>query len=204
MPVPITVETTVVAPVDRVWRAYTTPAAITRWNAASDDWHTTTATVDLRPGGAFSSRMEAKDGSAGFDFAGTYTDILEHERIAYTFGGRAAEVAFQPAPGGAGGTTVRVSFDPEETHAVEQQRQGWQAILDSFRRYVEGPGMRRYGRRDAPVVLHPTGGQVGASTARPSLAHSAANYRDGTLEMVWNPYAHMRGGIPRPRRAAGG
>ena len=134
---PITVETLVAAPVDRVWRAYTTPEAITRWNAASDDWHTTAATVDLRPGGAFSSRMEAKDGSMGFDFAGTYTDVVPHERIAYTFGDRSAEVAFRPTPAG---TAVRVTFDAEETHAVEQQRQGWQAILDSFTRYVEAEG----------------------------------------------------------------
>jgi uncharacterized protein YndB with AHSA1/START domain len=131
---PITVETTVAAPADHVWRAYTTPEAITRWNAASDDWHTTAATVDLRPGGAFSSRMEARDGSAGFDFAGTYTDVALHERIAYTFGDRSAEVAFRPTPAG---TAVRVTFDAEQTHPVELQRQGWQAILDSFKRYVE-------------------------------------------------------------------
>jgi uncharacterized protein YndB with AHSA1/START domain len=130
----LTVETTVAAPVDHVWRAYTTPEAITRWNAASDDWHTTAAAVDLRPGGAFSSRMEAKDGSAGFDFAGTYTDVVEHERIAYTLGGRTAEVVFRPAPAG---TDVRVTFDAEPTHSVEQQQQGWQAILDNFKRYVE-------------------------------------------------------------------
>lgn len=132
---PITVETTVAAPVDRVWRAYTTPEAITRWNAASDDWHTTAATVDLRPGGTFSSRMEAKDGSMGFDFAGTYTQIEPHERIAYAFGDRSAEVVFRAVPAG---TEVRVTFDGEATHSVEQQRQGWQAILDNFRRYVEG------------------------------------------------------------------
>ena len=131
----ITVETTVAAPVERVWHAYTTPEAITRWNAASDDWHTTTAAVDLRPGGAFSSRMEAKDGSAGFDFAGTYTEVVEHERIAYTFGDRGAEVVFGAVPAG---TRVRVTFDAETTHPVELQRQGWQAILDNFRRHVEG------------------------------------------------------------------
>jgi predicted 3-demethylubiquinone-9 3-methyltransferase (glyoxalase superfamily)/uncharacterized protein YndB with AHSA1/START domain len=131
---PITVETTVAAPVDHVWRAYTTPAAITRWNAASDDWHTPTATVDLRPGGAFSWRMEAKDGSAGFDFAGTYTDVVEHERLAYTFGDRTAEVVFRPVPAG---TDVRVTFDREPTHDPEQQRQGWQQILHNFKRYVE-------------------------------------------------------------------
>ena len=130
----ITVETTVAAPVDRVWRAYTTPEAITQWNAASDDWHTPRATNDLRKGGAFSSRMEAKDGSMGFDFAGTYTDVVEHERLAYAFGDRTAEVLFRTVPGG---TTVRVTFDSESTHPVEQQRQGWQAILDNFKRYVE-------------------------------------------------------------------
>jgi uncharacterized protein YndB with AHSA1/START domain len=133
----ITVETTVAAPVDRVWRAYTDPEAITRWNAASDDWHTTAATVDLRPGGAFSSRMEAKDGSVGFDFAGAYTDVVEHERIAYTFGDRTAEVVFRIV---AAGTEVRVTFDSEPTHAIEQQRDGWQQILDNFTRYVESAG----------------------------------------------------------------
>jgi uncharacterized protein YndB with AHSA1/START domain len=130
----ITVETTVAAPVDRVWRAYTTPEAITQWNAASDEWHTTAAAVDLRPGGAFSSRMEAKDGSAGFDFAGTYTDVVAHERLAYTLGDRTAEVVFRPVPAG---TAVRVTFDADATHPAEQQRQGWQAILDNFTRYVE-------------------------------------------------------------------
>ncbi|AHB49712.1 ATPase [Hyphomicrobium nitrativorans NL23] len=131
----ITVETTVAAPVAEVWRAYTTPDDIKQWNAASDDWHTTAAAVDLREGGAFSSRMEAKDGSMGFDFAGTYTKIVEHERIEYEFGGRKAVVAFEPGPEG---VTVRVTFDSEETHSVEQQREGWQAILDNFARHVEG------------------------------------------------------------------
>ncbi|HXH42796.1 MAG TPA: SRPBCC family protein [Bradyrhizobium sp.] len=130
----ITVETSVAAPIDQVWRAYTTPADIVKWNAASDDWHTTRATVDLREGGAFSSRMEAKDGSMGFDFAGTYTKIVPHERIEYAFGDRKAEVEFVP---GVNGVTVRVVFDAEITHSVEQQQGGWQAILDSFARYVE-------------------------------------------------------------------
>lgn len=130
----ITVETNVAAPIDQVWRAYTTPAEIVKWNAASDDWHTTRATVDLRDGGAFSSRMEARDGSIGFDFAGTYTKIVEHRRIEYAFGDRKAEVEFVP---GANCVVVRVIFDGEETHSVEQQQGGWQAILDSFARYVE-------------------------------------------------------------------
>jgi uncharacterized protein YndB with AHSA1/START domain len=130
----ITVETNVAAPIDQVWRAYTTPADIVNWNAASYDWHTTKATVELREGGAFSSRMEAKDGSMGFDFAGTYTKIVEHERIEYAFGDRKAEIEFVPGPRG---IVVRVAFDSEPTHSVEQQKGGWQAILDNFARYVE-------------------------------------------------------------------
>ena len=130
----IAVETIVAAPIADVWRAYTTPDDIRQWNAASDDWHTTAATVDLRAGGAFSSRMEAKDGSMGFDFAGTYTKIVEHRRIEYAFGDRKAEVEFVP---GAKGVAVRVVFDAETTHPVEQQQAGWQAILDNFARYVE-------------------------------------------------------------------
>ncbi len=130
----IMVETRVRAPIEQVWRAYTTPADIKQWNAASDDWHTTTASVDLREGGIFSSRMEAKDGSVGFDFAGTYTRIIPHELIEFSFGDRTAQVVFTP---GSNGVTVRVSFDPEQVHSAEQQRQGWQAILDNFARHVE-------------------------------------------------------------------
>jgi len=130
----ITVETTVAAPVDEAWRAYTTPDDITKWNAASDDWHTPRASVDLRVGGTFSSRMEAKDGTMGFDFAGTYTKIVEHELIEYSFGDRTAQITFVPSPEG---VTVRVTFDSEPTHSIEQQRAGWQAILENFARYVE-------------------------------------------------------------------
>lgn len=130
----ITVETRVAAPIAEVWRAYTTPADIMQWNAASDDWHTTAAQVDLREGGAFSSRMEAKNGSMGFDFAGTYTRIVEHALIEYAFGDRNARVEFEPAPGG---VDVRVTFDGEDTHPIEHQRAGWQAILDNFARHVE-------------------------------------------------------------------
>lgn len=129
----ISVETTIPAPIEKVWRAYTTPEDIVQWNAASDDWHTTTSTVDLREGGAFSSRMEAKDGSMGFDFAGTYTKIVPHERIEYDFGDRTAQVEFADSPEG---VTVRVTFDAEETHPVDFQQAGWQAILDNFARHV--------------------------------------------------------------------
>jgi uncharacterized protein YndB with AHSA1/START domain len=131
--VKVTVETLVNAPVTNVWTAYTTPEDIKQWNTASDDWHTTSSTVDLRVGGQFSSRMEAKDGSFGFDFAGTYTRIVPHELIEYAFGDRDATVEFVPATNG---VTVRVTFDAETTHPEEQQRQGWQAILNNFAKHV--------------------------------------------------------------------
>ncbi len=130
----ITVETIVKAPVAKVWHGYTTPDAITQWNAASDDWHTTKATVDLRVGGEFSSRMEAKDGSFGFDFAGTYTKVVPNELIEYSFGDRACAVEFMPS---ANGVTVRVTFDAETENSAEQQRQGWQAILNNFAKHAE-------------------------------------------------------------------
>ena len=136
-PTRITVSTVVAAPLADVWRAYTTPADIMVWNTASPDWHTTAASVDLRPGGEFSSRMEAKDGSFGFDFAGTYTRIEPHRLIEYSFGDRLARVEFADG-GSAQGVTVTVSFDGETTHSEEQQRTGWQAILDNFARHVTG------------------------------------------------------------------
>jgi uncharacterized protein YndB with AHSA1/START domain len=131
----IVVETIVQAPIEKVWRAYTTPEEIVQWNAASDDWHTTQSSVDLRAGGAFSSRMEAKDGSFGFDFAGTYTRVVPNRLIEYSFGDRTAKVEFTEAPEG---VKVRVSFDAETTHSIEQQQAGWQAILNNFARHVEG------------------------------------------------------------------
>ncbi len=130
----ITVETIVSAPVAKVWHDYTSPEAIVQWNAASNDWHTIKATVDLREGGEFSSRMEAKDGSMGFDFAGTYTKIVENELIEYAFGDRTATVEFVPTNGE---VAVRVTFVPETVYPIEQQRSGWQAILDNFKRYCE-------------------------------------------------------------------
>lgn len=130
----ITVETRVNAPIADVWRAYTTPEDIKQWNTASDDWHTTSSSVDLRVGGTFSSRMEAKDGSMGFDFAGTYTKIEEPKLIEYAIGDRSGRVELIP---GKDDVLVRVTFDAETENPVEQQRGGWQAILDRFARYVE-------------------------------------------------------------------
>ena len=131
----ITVEAAVAAPIEEVWRAWITPQDIVQWNAASDDWHTTGAAVDLRVGGAFSSRMEAKDGSVGFDFAGTYTRIEPHRLIEYSLGGdRVVRIEFVA---GDEGVTVRETFTAEPTHSEEQQRNGWQAILDRFARHME-------------------------------------------------------------------
>ncbi|MDB5439528.1 MAG: ATPase [Caulobacteraceae bacterium] len=130
----LTVETLVHAPMAKVWSAYSTPEDIMAWNSPSPDWHTTAARVDLRVGGEFSSRMEAKDGSFGFDFAGTYTRIEPEQLIEYAFGDRNGVVEFVQ---GAEGVTVRVIFDAETQNPIEQQQQGWQAILDSFARHVE-------------------------------------------------------------------
>lgn len=130
----ITVSTRVPAPLQDVWRAYTTPADIQAWNAASPDWHTTAATVDLRVGGKFCSRMEAKDGSFGFDFEGEYTRVEPLSLIEYSFGGRLAQVRFEPQEGA---VQVTVTFDGEDTHTEAQQREGWQAILDNFARHVQ-------------------------------------------------------------------
>jgi len=129
----ITVTTVAAAPIEEVWRAYTTPEDIEAWNAASTDWHTTAATVDLRVGGKFSSRMEAKDGSFGFDFAGVYTQVVPLRLIEYALGDRKVVVEFSSGPSG---VTVTVTFDSEPTHSEEQQRTGWQAILDNFGRHV--------------------------------------------------------------------
>lgn len=131
----ITVETNVKAPLDLVWSAYTTPEDIVKWNAASDDWHTTRASVDLREGGNFSSRMEAKDGSFGFDFAGTYTKIITQQLIEYAFGDRHAQVEFTPH---GNDVNVKVSFDAEAQNSADMQRNGWQAILNNFKKHTEG------------------------------------------------------------------
>ena len=130
----ITIETTVHATIDKVWRAYTSPEDIIKWNAASDDWHTTSSSVELRVGGTFSSRMEAKDGSFGFDFVGTYTKIIPNELIEYDFFDRSASVKFMQTEDG---VKVSITFIAETEHSVEEQEQGWQAILNKFATHVE-------------------------------------------------------------------
>ena len=129
----ITVSALIAAPINEVWRAYTSPEDIQQWNAASDDWHTTTSSVDLRVGGQFSSRMEAKDGSFGFDFAGVYTKVEAPHVLEYSFGERSASVVLAES---AQGVTLSITFDSEATHPEDQQRAGWQSILDNFARHV--------------------------------------------------------------------
>lgn len=131
----ITVESLVKAERNAVWRAWNNPEDIKQWNAASDDWHTTSSAVDLREGGRFSARMEAKDGSAGFDFEGTYSKVVPQEHIEYSMGdGRTVQVHFAES---ADGVLVSETFDAESQNDAELQRQGWQAILDNFARHVE-------------------------------------------------------------------
>jgi len=133
---PITVEATINAPVNTVWECWSGPEHITKWNSASEDWHTPSATNDLRTGGKFSSRMESRDGSMGFDFEGIYDDVKTHEHIAYTMAdGRKVNVEFSSD---GNQTHVKETFDPENTHSHEMQRAGWQAILDNFKKYTEG------------------------------------------------------------------
>jgi uncharacterized protein YndB with AHSA1/START domain len=133
--VKITVETLVKAGSKSVWSAWNNPEDIKQWNAASADWHTTKSTVDLREGGRFCARMEAKDASVGFDFEGTYTRIVPQKLIEFRMAdGREVRIEFSES---AGSVRVRETFDAESVHEAEQQRQGWQAILDNFARYVE-------------------------------------------------------------------
>jgi len=131
----ITVETLVKAELDKVWDAWNSPEDIKQWNSAQEDWHTTQSTVDLREGGKFSARMEAKDGSMGFDFEGTYTRVEPKKAVEYRMSdGREVQVELVELPGG---VLVKETFDAETENTPELQRQGWQAILDNFGRHVE-------------------------------------------------------------------
>lgn len=131
----ITIETIIKAPVEKVWGYWTKPEHILKWNQASDDWHTTKAENDLRKDGKFSSRMEAKDGSLGFDFGGVYDEIKENQYIKYTMDdGRKVNVSFISQ---VGETKVVEIFEAEGTNSLEMQKSGWQAILDNFKKYTE-------------------------------------------------------------------
>ncbi len=131
----ITVKTTITASIEKVWACWTDPKHITQWTFASEDWCSPRAENDLKVGGKFVTRMEAKDGSVGFDFNGVYTEVLENEKISYTIeGGRQVSITFTQE---GEHTTVTESFDPETENPTEMQQAGWQAILDNFKRYIE-------------------------------------------------------------------
>ncbi len=131
----ITVETTVNAPVAKVWQYWTAPEHIMQWNNASPDWHTPRATTDLKAGGKFSSRMEAKDGSVGFDFEGIFSKVVPNEVLEYGMAdGRTVSVLFKDE---GGKTHITESFDAETENSEDMQRAGWQAILDNFKKHAE-------------------------------------------------------------------
>ncbi len=133
--VKITVQATVLANIKMAWELWNTPEHITRWNSASNDWHTPKAENDLKEGGSFSYRMEARDGSLGFDFSGTYDEVKPKEFISYTLGdGRKVEVYFIDK---GGETEVTEVFEVEDVNTIEMQRFGWQSILDNYKKYVE-------------------------------------------------------------------
>ncbi|MBE0662069.1 MAG: SRPBCC family protein [Bacteroidales bacterium] len=134
----ITVKATINAPIEKVWKLWTDPKHIIHWNNASDDWHTTKAENDLKPGGKFLSRMEAKDGSFGFDFTGTYENVEQPKKIKYLLDdGRRVKITFDSA---GKTTTVTETFEAEQTNPLELQQNGWQAILDNFKKHVETSG----------------------------------------------------------------
>jgi uncharacterized protein YndB with AHSA1/START domain len=131
----ITVETTINAPVAKVWEQFTAPEHITQWCQASDDWHAPFAENDVREGGSFKTTMAAKDGSFSFDFGGIYSEVKENALLDYNMGdGRNVRVVFSSE---GDSTTLTETFDPESTNPIEMQRGGWQAILDNFKKYVE-------------------------------------------------------------------
>lgn len=131
----LTVQTTVKAPVEKVWKCWTEPAHITQWCQASDDWHAPAAESDLRPGGSFSTTMAARDGSMSFDFNGVYTAVEPHRTLAYTIAdGRKVQITFT---GRDGETDIVETFEAEDTFPQQVQQEGWQAILDNFKKYVE-------------------------------------------------------------------
>lgn len=131
----ITVKTTVNASVEKAWKYWAEPEHIKKWNSASEDWHTPFAENDLRVGGKFLSRMEAKDGSFGFDFGGIYDEVELYKVIAYTLGdGRKVKIDFMDREKF---TEVNETFEAENNNSIEMQQRGWQAILDSFKKYVE-------------------------------------------------------------------
>lgn len=145
----ITVAVTINAPVDKVWSCFSEPKHIVRWNYASDDWHSPLAENDLRAEGRFNYRMEAKDGSMGFNFTGTYTRVEPHHALEYTLDdNRKVQVNFER---GSDGTKVVETFEAEQENSIELQKKGWQSILNNFKNYVEGPA--RFGKMHVEILI---------------------------------------------------
>jgi uncharacterized protein YndB with AHSA1/START domain len=131
----ITINATIAANKEKVWDYYTQPQHITKWNFATPDWQCPSATNDMRIGGKYTARMEAKDGSFGFDFEAVYNEIVNGENFIYTMtDGRQVNAAFT---GNDSNTDVSITFDAETQNSIELQRDGWQAILNNFKKYVE-------------------------------------------------------------------
>lgn len=177
----ITVEATINAPVEKVWNYWTDPKHIVRWNNASDDWHTPKAENDLRVGGKFLSRMEAKDGSFGFDFSGEYTAVDKHKRIEYSLGDdRKVQVIFESK---GNETKVTERFEAENTHSVEMQQAGWQAILDNFKKYVEESGKMETMHMEISI-------NAGAEKVYDTMLDEK-KFREWTVD--FNPTSHFKG-----------
>ena len=130
----LTIQATILADKTKVWDYYTKPVHITKWNFADPSWHCPSAKNDFKIGGQYMARMEAKDGSFGFDFEAVYTEIEFQKSFTYEFGGRLASINFHEINGH---TEVTIKFDPEAENSLELQKAGWQAILDNFKKYTE-------------------------------------------------------------------
>lgn len=177
----ITVEVTIKASVGIVWQYWTLPEHITNWNNASDDWHTTKAENDLRVGGKFLSRMEAKDGSQGFDFWGIYDTVEIHELIEYTMGdGRKAKIVFKDS---GKETKIVITFEVESENPIEMQRSGWQAILDNFKKYAKS--QQNSDALHFEILINATAEKVYHCTL------DAKKYSEWTA--AFNPTSHFEG-----------
>ena len=177
----ITVRTTIHAPVEKVWKLWTEPKHIVHWNNASDDWHTTNAENDLRVDGKFLSRMEAKDGSSGFEFSGKYNNIQYCKFIEYILDDeRKVQVLFEPD---GNETKVTETFEAEHTNSIELQKTGWQAILDNFKIYVE--------KSDDLEMLH---FEISIKAGRDIVFHTMLDEKTYPLWTAeFNPDSHFKG-----------
>ncbi|NJO88413.1 MAG: hypothetical protein HC831_05185 [Chloroflexia bacterium] len=179
----ITVECEVNAPVSKVWKYWTVPAHIMKWNNASEDWHTTKAENDLRTGGKFVSRMEAKDGSTGFDFEGTYDKIHLNELIEYTLADdRKVKILFTSI---GEKTKIAETFETENMNSIELQRGGWQAILNNFKKYVEDSLLGNYEKIQFKTTIHAKVEKVF------QIMFHETTYKEWTA--VFNPTSHFKG-----------